>query len=140
MGTKGIGVKCLVFAALLVIVILLCENGKLGFEGGGTPDLTPSEYENFIKKHPVAFIKFYAPWCGFCKRISGTMDELSDSYKNDPKVGIGKVDLDKYKDLASKMGVRGFPTLKIFKNGQFVGDYKGERTVPAFRQFIETHK
>jgi protein disulfide-isomerase-like protein len=139
MGNGGISNKCLILACLLVIVLLLIQKGKLDFLGG-CPDFTPDQYYAFVRDNPIAFVKFYAPWCPHCTKLTGTMDELADAFKGDSSIGIGKINVDKHKDVGNKVGVRGFPTLKLFKNGKAVADYSGQRNVSSFKKFIESHK
>jgi len=76
-------------------------------------------------------VEFYAPWCGHCKSLEPKYKEAAaELIKKSPPLRIAKVDADdsKNKDLASKHGVSGFPTLKVFKDGgATVSDYEGGR-------------
>jgi thioredoxin domain-containing protein 5 len=80
-------------------------------------------------------IEFYAPWCGHCKRLVPTWEELATTVKG--KFNVAKVDCTVEKDVASSNGIRGFPTIKLFHNGQ-VSEFNGARTVEAFVEFVET--
>jgi len=80
-------------------------------------------------------VEFYAPWCGHCKRLAPIWEELATAAKS--KYHVAKVDCTVEKDIATKQGVRGFPTVKLFIDG-VVHDYKGERTVKAFTEFVES--
>jgi protein disulfide isomerase family A protein 3 len=79
--------------------------------------------------HDLALVKFYAPWCGHCKRMAPEFDAASTILKNDDSpVALVKVDCTADgKDACSKHGVSGYPTLKVFKNGEFAFDYNGPR-------------
>ena len=62
------------------------------------------------------FVKFYAPWCGHCKRLAPTWTALAEEYpEGNGKVNVVKVDCTVQKDLCSKHGVRGYPTIALFK-------------------------
>eukprot|EP00514_Thraustochytrium_sp_LLF1b_P013327 CAMPEP_0184541634 /NCGR_PEP_ID=MMETSP0199_2-20130426/1497_1 /TAXON_ID=1112570 /ORGANISM="Thraustochytrium sp., Strain LLF1b" /LENGTH=127 /DNA_ID=CAMNT_0026935369 /DNA_START=85 /DNA_END=468 /DNA_ORIENTATION=- len=84
-----------------------------------------------------AFVKFYAPWCGHCKRLAPTWTDLAKKFEGSDKVGVYKVDCTVQKDICSEQGVRGYPTLKMFKNGAGEGEkYQGSRDLAAFEKFI----
>jgi len=78
-------------------------------------DLNPTNFEKFVlndNKH--VFVEFYAPWCGHCKSLAPVWEKLAAAFANEPEVTIAKLDADAHKDLGSKYGVSGFPTLKWF--------------------------
>jgi thioredoxin 1 len=61
-------------------------------------------------------VDFWAAWCGPCKMIAPILDDLAEQYAG--KVKIAKIDVDANKEVPGKFGIRGIPTLIIFKNGQ----------------------
>mmetsp|Transcript_14382 Transcript_14382/g.36424 ORF Transcript_14382/g.36424 Transcript_14382/m.36424 type:complete len:129 (+) Transcript_14382:118-504(+) len=84
-----------------------------------------------------AFVKFYAPWCGHCKRLAPTWTDLAKKFEGHEKVKIMKVDCTQQKDICSQQGVRGYPTLKFFKGGASEAEkYQGRRTIEDFEKFI----
>ncbi|KAI9317131.1 thioredoxin-like protein [Dichotomocladium elegans] len=62
------------------------------------------------------FVKFYAPWCGFCKKLAPAWVEMAKDLKH--QVNVGEVNCDMQRDVCTKNGVTGFPTLKLFANGE----------------------
>jgi thioredoxin 1 len=60
-------------------------------------------------------VDFWAAWCGPCKMIAPILDDLAEQFEG--KIKIAKVDVDANKETPSKFGIRGIPTLIIFKNG-----------------------
>jgi len=96
--------------------------------------LTDSTFEETTKQG-VWLVEFYAPWCGHCKRLAPIWEELATAAKG--KFNVAKVDCTVEKDVATKQGVRGFPTIKLLVNG-VVHDYKGERTLESFIKFVES--
>ncbi|XP_038899679.1 probable protein disulfide-isomerase A6 [Benincasa hispida] len=82
-------------------------------------------------------VEFYAPWCGHCKNLAPIYEKVATAFKLEEDVVIANLDADKYRDLAEKYGISGFPTLKFFpksnKNGE---DYDGGRDVDDFVSFI----
>ena len=75
----------------------------------------------------VTMIDFWAPWCGPCRMIAPIMEQLNEEYV-DGKVKIFKVNVDENADLATKFGIRGVPTVLIFKDGQVVETMVGANT------------
>jgi len=81
-------------------------------------------------------VKFYAPWCGHCKRLAPTWSELATSSKG--KFNVAKVDCTVEKNVCAQYGVRGYPTVKFFKGAQPI-DYNGARTIDDFTKFVEKY-
>jgi protein disulfide-isomerase-like protein len=85
------------------------------------------------------FVEFYAPWCGHCKRLTPIWEKLSSVFKNEPNLVIANLDADANKDLATKYGVSGFPTLIYFSKTDKVGDrYAGGRELPELVAHVNT--
>ena len=81
--------------------------------------ISGAEFENEVLKADVpVVVDFYATWCGPCKMIAPILDQLSDEFADTAK--IVKVDVDQEKEIAINYGVKGVPTLIIFKNGEIV--------------------
>ncbi|CAF0944956.1 unnamed protein product [Adineta steineri] len=90
--------------------------------------LTDSDFETKVKQHDVLLAEFYAPWCGHCKRLAPEYEKAATALlKSDPPVALAKVDCTVETKVCGKYGVSGYPTLKIFKNGEVSEDYNGPR-------------
>jgi len=83
-------------------------------------------------------LEFYAPWCGHCKALAPTFEELGKSLAGINSVVIAKIDATA-NDVNPNLGIRGFPTIKLFKanDKQHPVDYEGERTKADFLSFLE---
>ena len=85
-------------------------------------------------------VKFYAPWCGHCKRLIPVWEELGKSFKDDAQVAISSVDCTKHKAVCDKAAVRGFPTIMSYYGGVAKEQYKGARTLESLRGFTTQQK
>jgi len=96
-------------------------------------------FENVINQQKMSFVKFYAPWCGHCKRLAPTWQEL---FETQPNYNIVKVDCtdETTKDICTKYAIRGFPTLKLFFDGKVKSDYNDKRDIDSFVSYLESHR
>ena len=78
-----------------------------------------------IKSDVPVLVDFWAPWCNPCKLIGPSIDELATDYAG--KVKMTKINVDDNQQLASQFGIRGIPTVMIFKDGQVTGSFVGVR-------------
>ena len=81
-------------------------------------------------------VDFWAEWCGPCKMIAPVLEEISGDY--DGKLKIAKMDVDANPDIPAKYGVRGIPTLTIFKNGQVEANKVGALSKSQLTAFVDS--
>ncbi|XP_056632365.1 thioredoxin domain-containing protein 5 homolog [Diorhabda carinulata] len=100
-------------------------------------EITNDDFKSSIQSG-IAFVKFYAPWCGHCKRLSPTWDNLREKFVNNPSVKILKIDctLDVNKQLCNDEEVEGFPSLFLYKDGEKMSEYTGSRSLDDLHDYI----
>jgi thioredoxin 1 len=92
--------------------------------------VTDGDFDQQVLQSDIpALVDFWAAWCGPCRTVGPIVEELAEEYKG--KVKVAKLDVDNNKQVASKYGVRGIPTLMLFKDGQIVDQIVG--AVPKSR-------
>jgi thioredoxin len=84
----------------------------------GPTHLTDSDFDETIKRYPLALVDFWAAWCGPCRALAPAIEELSREYTG--KVFVGKLDVDENPEKAECFQVFSIPTLLVMKNGQEV--------------------
>ena len=96
-------------------------------------NLTSDNYATSVADGNNWFIKYYAPWCGHCKKLAPTWEELSGSSDLPGNVRIAHVDCTQQQDICTQQDIKGYPTLKFHKAGSEEGDryqVRGERRAP----------
>jgi thioredoxin 1 len=85
-------------------------------------------------KQPV-LVDYWAEWCGPCKMIAPILDEVSTTYAG--KLQVTKMNVDENRDIPAKFGIRGIPTLMLFKDGQLAATKVGAMSKAQMTAFID---
>ena len=80
-------------------------------------------------------VDYWAEWCGPCKMIAPILDEVATTY--DGKLQIAKMNVDENRDIPAKFGIRGIPTLMLFKNGELAATKVGAMSKAQLTAFID---
>jgi thioredoxin 1 len=100
--------------------------------------LTDTNFDDSVIKaaRPVV-VDFWADWCGPCRRLAPTIDELATEY--DGRVVVGKLNVDENPAIQSRFSIMGIPTVLIFKGGEVVEQVVGLADKSAFKKLIDKH-
>jgi len=94
-----------------------------------------STFDSEVASSPLSLVEFFAPWCGHCKALAPQFDKAAAELKGVAKLIAVDCTIDK--DLCSKYGVQGFPTLKVFRNdGSKPSEYQGGRQSADIVKFL----
>ena len=88
-----------------------------------------------LKADKPVLVDYWAEWCGPCKMIAPILDEVAGTYGD--KLQIAKMNVDENRDIPAKFGIRGIPTLMLFKDGQLAATKVGAMSKAQLTAFID---
>ncbi|TPX66860.1 hypothetical protein SpCBS45565_g04242 [Spizellomyces sp. 'palustris'] len=101
--------------------------------GSDVISLTKDTFSEVAQK-PLSLIEFYAPWCGHCKALAPEYEKAATELKS--SVPLAKVDCTEQTELCQEHDVRGYPTIKVFREGE-PSEYKGQRTADSIIGYMK---
>ncbi|XP_028295238.1 protein disulfide-isomerase A6 [Gouania willdenowi] len=111
------------------------SSGGGGSTGSGDKkdvvELTDDNFDKMVLgSEDIWLVEFFAPWCGHCKNLEPEWTAAASAIKEQTKgkVHLGAVDATVHRDVSGRYGIRGFPTIKIFRKGEEPQNYEGGRT------------
>lgn len=101
-------------------------------------DVSDSTFDSDVlqSQQPV-LVDYWAEWCGPCKMIAPILDEVSKDY--DGRLLVAKMNVDENRDVPAKFGIRGIPTLMLFKGGELTATKVGALSKAQLTAFIDGH-
>jgi thioredoxin 1 len=90
-----------------------------------------------LKANGPVLVDYWAEWCGPCRMIAPVLDELSLTYKG--RLTVAKLNVDENQETPAKYGIRGIPTLMLFKDGAVIGTKVGAVSKSQLTTFIDSN-
>lgn len=98
--------------------------------------LSDASFEaDVLKASTPVLVDYWAEWCGPCKMIAPILDEVAGAYQG--KLQIAKMNVDENREIPAKYGIRGIPTLMLFKDGQLAATKVGAMSKAQLTAFID---
>ncbi|XP_043280181.1 protein disulfide-isomerase A3 [Venturia canescens] len=126
-------------AKYLVFICSLVVAGTLAAEED-VLELTDGDFSAQLDNNENVLVMFYAPWCGHCKHLKPEYAKAAELLiGNDPKITLAKIDCTEAgKKTCEQYSVSGYPTLKIFANGEMVSEYNGPREAEGIAKYMRS--
>jgi thioredoxin 1 len=98
--------------------------------------ISDSSFEaDVLQAGKPVLVDYWAEWCGPCKMIAPILDEVSETYQD--KLQVAKMNVDENREIPAKFGIRGIPTLMLFKDGQLAATKVGAMSKAQLTAFID---
>ena len=91
--------------------------------------------QDVLKSDRPVLVDYWAEWCGPCKMIAPILDEVAGQYGD--KLQVAKMNVDENREIPAKFGIRGIPTLMLFKNGELAATKVGAMSKAQLAAFLE---
>jgi len=129
-----LSMRSLIYLLGIFLLVSISLHFSYAEDAAGPSDVVTLTDANFeqLTKEGSWLVEFYAPWCGHCKKLAPTWEDIATKLKG--QVHVGKVDCTVETGIGRQFGIKGYPTIKLLKAGE-VHDHKGERSADSLIDF-----
>ncbi|XP_030637800.1 protein disulfide isomerase family A, member 7 [Chanos chanos] len=120
---------------LCVSIFVIVSKNVLSALGSDVLELGDSDFDYIVAEHETMLVEFFAPWCGHCQKLAPEYETAATKLKG--TVPLAKVDCTVNSETCGRFGVNGYPTLKIFRNGEESSAYDGPRTADGIVSYMQ---
>ena len=100
--------------------------------------VTDASFESdVLQPGSTVLVDYWAEWCGPCKMIAPILDDVAKNYEG--KITVAKMNVDENREVPAKFGIRGIPTLMLFKDGQLAATKVGALSKAQLQQFLDAN-
>ncbi|XP_059620059.1 protein disulfide-isomerase A3 [Phlebotomus argentipes] len=126
------------FRTQLATVVLAAILGCALASEADVLELSDDDFSTRVAEVETTLVMFYAPWCGHCKRLKPEYAKAAELLRDDdPPIALAKIDCTEAgKETCGKFSVQGYPTLKIFRNGEVSQEYNGPREAAGIVKYM----
>ena len=97
--------------------------------------INKTQFQQWMQEGKTMLVDFWAPWCGYCRRIGPTYDKIAEEYGD--RLVVAKVNIDEEPQLTEAQGVEVIPTLILYKDGKAVSRVVAPKSKAAIDQFLQ---
>ena len=98
-------------------------------------NMNQEQFKQLIREEKPVLVDFWAPWCGYCRRIGPAYEKIGEEYAD--SLAVGKINIDEEPQLAGAEGIKVIPTLVLFRNGKAVGSITAPGSKAEIDRFIQ---
>ncbi|CAH01095.1 protein disulfide isomerase PDI1 [Kluyveromyces lactis] len=123
--------------AALMAASCSAQGDAVAPEDSAVVKLDADTFHEFIKEHPLVLAEFFAPWCGHCKTLAPEYVKAADELES-KDIPLAQIDCQENQQFCQEQGIPGYPSLKLFKNGnpEAAGEYQGGRDAKAIVNYM----